>query len=332
MLADHHGGTQRRHRHRALHEDVPSLVTALQMVRQVGVLFAKTAQVDDLLHTRLLGGGCSVARSHAVELGEVAASAHRVHEPVDDVESLEGAVKRHAIKRITLHHLDVSNALEIGIGATHDRAHLGALITELGHEATTDVAGRSDDANTHAGQTTSGIKRRRCHGNRIDHTGNLTETALRHPAVHQVLCEGVRRGDREGGDAQPFEAGAVTIHDHAKTHVSSLDVRNQLQLTRGRGARRTRRDRKRDLDATGHFAHDRGIEAEDRHAGLRNHQTNWPERFAFGPDDAAEGGLQTRPVGLGDPLGRRGGRRQHRVGGSQPVLAMLVGDGSPVFH
>ena len=140
MLADDHGGAQRGDGHRALGEDAAGLVAALQVMGELGVIVTETAQIDDLLHARLCSGPRRVARGHAVELGEVPTGTHRVHQPVDDVESCKGAVKRLAVQRVRLRDLDVGHLLEVGVGPSHDRADLRTLIAQLGDDAAPDVA------------------------------------------------------------------------------------------------------------------------------------------------------------------------------------------------
>ena len=86
--------------------------------------------------------------------------------------------------------------------------------------------------------------------------------------MHEVLREGVRRGNREGRNTQALEARAVAIDDDAEADLVALDAGDQAQLAGRRGAGGTRDDREGDLDAASDLLDDRRVEGEDRDTRL----------------------------------------------------------------
>ena len=196
------------------------------MVREFRVAITKTTDVDDLLDARGLCGTGSVACGLAVELGKVSPGAHRVDEPVDDVEALEGAIERGAIECIALDNFDPLNELEVGIGSPCDRPHLCTFIAQRGNQTTADVPRRSDDAHLEPVEPPRCVERRRGNRDRVDHAGNRLQASLGHPAVHEVLPKRVRRSDEKGFDAQALEPRTVAIDDHAQVDTVAFDASN----------------------------------------------------------------------------------------------------------
>ena len=109
------------------------------MVREFRVAITKTADVDDLLDARGLCCAGRIACGLAVELGKVSSGAHRVDEPVDDVESFEDSIERGAIECVALGDFNPLNELEVGIRPARDCAHLGAFVAQRGDQAATDI-------------------------------------------------------------------------------------------------------------------------------------------------------------------------------------------------
>ena len=86
-------GPQRGHRDGPGREDGGRLHPAAQVGREVGLVLAEPAEIDDLRDARPLGLGGDVLGRSAIELGEVA-RAERVDEVVGDVDALERAADR----------------------------------------------------------------------------------------------------------------------------------------------------------------------------------------------------------------------------------------------
>ena len=107
---------------------------------QIRKLAAKRGTPAAALRVGLRGGGCRIARCHAIEFGKIASGTHRMHQPVDDVETDEGTIERFAIEGIPVRHLDVGDLFKIRIGATNDGADVCPLVAQLRHEATSNVA------------------------------------------------------------------------------------------------------------------------------------------------------------------------------------------------
>ncbi len=152
--ADHDRGLQLGARHRARRQDLPDLVPAAQVGRELatgGV--AQAAEVDELGEA---GVGCGIAHvggGLAVAGGPVAVAPDRVDEVVGGPGAGERLGEGLRVEGIAAHHLDRPagrpvraapvRGLELGGGAG-DGADTVARLDQLGDEAPADVAGGTE--------------------------------------------------------------------------------------------------------------------------------------------------------------------------------------------
>ena len=85
--------------------DVAGLVAAPQVGGQVVPRLAQSADVDDAPDAGLAGRLAEVAGRLAVEVGEVAGGAHRMHQVVGRLDARQGAAERRGVEDVAAHHL-----------------------------------------------------------------------------------------------------------------------------------------------------------------------------------------------------------------------------------
>jgi hypothetical protein len=104
--ADDDGCPQFNHRHALGTQALPHLVPAAQVRRQIRIVLAQAAEIDDPPHARGGGGSGIIIRRNSILFFKIARRPHRMDEVVRGVDSLHGPGQRCRIEHIAGHDFD----------------------------------------------------------------------------------------------------------------------------------------------------------------------------------------------------------------------------------
>jgi hypothetical protein len=117
------------------------------MRRQVDIARVQPAEVNQPFDSGALRRGNDVACRLRLLVHEVRPGAHRVHEVVDDVDTVECRGQRVGVAEVAPNHLGTLAPWRVGefVRVARQRPHLAAPVEQFRRQATADVAGRARD-------------------------------------------------------------------------------------------------------------------------------------------------------------------------------------------
>ena len=132
------------HRHRVRPQALTHLMPAAQVRRQIRLIIAQAAQINDARHTRNLRGACEIRRRQAVLRFKITRRAHRMNQIKRGGHPLHRRGQRGRVKQVALHHFDPSrHAGRQTFRLPRQTPHAPALRHQQRQQPPTNVAGRA---------------------------------------------------------------------------------------------------------------------------------------------------------------------------------------------